>query len=198
MCWIKPIQIVWGPHDTVQSVLSHAPLNISFRRTLVGGKLTAWHEVQLKVAQVNLSDERDIFSWNLTKDGVFRYNQCIAYWWTQGAPFNPKLIYKLKVSLKIKKILWYLQQGVILTKDNLLRRNWKGSKTCVFCNSNETIQHFFFDCHHVRNIWRVVYITIGLQSPSSISHMFRSWLSRVNSKERNLILVGPTALLKVA
>jgi hypothetical protein len=65
-------QIVWRPHDTVQFVLPHAPLNISFRRTLIGDKLTAWHEVQFKVAQANLSDERDIFSWNLTKDGVFR------------------------------------------------------------------------------------------------------------------------------
>jgi hypothetical protein len=55
----------------MQYVLSHPPLNISFRRTLVGDKLAAWHEVQLKVAQVNLSNERDIFSWNLTKDGVF-------------------------------------------------------------------------------------------------------------------------------
>jgi hypothetical protein len=65
-------QIIRRPHDTVQSMLSHAPLNISFCRTLVGDKFTAWHEVQFKVVQlVNLSDERDIFSWNLTKDGVF-------------------------------------------------------------------------------------------------------------------------------
>jgi hypothetical protein len=80
----------------------------------------------------------------------------------------------LKVLLKIKIFLWYLQQGVILTKDNLLRRNWKGTKTCVFCNSNETIQHHFFDRHNTHNIWRDVYITTGLQSPRSISHMFRS------------------------
>jgi hypothetical protein len=64
-------QIVQRPHGTVQSMLSYAPLNISFRRTLVGDKFTAWYEVQLKVAWVNLSDERDIFSWNLTKDVVF-------------------------------------------------------------------------------------------------------------------------------
>jgi hypothetical protein len=40
-----------------------------------------------------------------------------------GAPFNHKLIWKLKVPLKIKTFLWYLQQGVVLTKDNLLRIN---------------------------------------------------------------------------
>jgi hypothetical protein len=93
-----------------------------------------------------------------------------------------------------KKIFWYLQQGVILTKDNLLCRKRKESKTCVFCYSNETIQHFFIGCHHARNIWRVVHITTGLQIPRSISHMFRSWLSRVNSKDKNLILVGVAAL----
>jgi hypothetical protein len=87
----------------VQSVLSHAPLNISFRRTLVGDKLTAWHEVQFKVVQVNLSDERDIFSWNLTKDAwCFSVRSMYNILMDRGAPFNHKLIWKLKVLLKIK------------------------------------------------------------------------------------------------
>jgi hypothetical protein len=32
---------------------------------------------------------------------------------------------------------------------------------CVFCNSNKTIQHIYIGCHHARNIWRVVHMTIG-------------------------------------
>jgi len=35
--------------------------------------------------------------------------------------FTNKSIWKLKLSLKIKIFLWYLQRGVILTKDNLAK-----------------------------------------------------------------------------
>jgi hypothetical protein len=36
--------------------------------------------------------------------------------------------WKLKVALKIKIFLWYLKREVVLTKDNLVRRNWDGGK----------------------------------------------------------------------
>lgn len=29
---------------------------------------------------------------------------------------------------KIKIFIWYLQREVMLTKDNLVKRNWKGNK----------------------------------------------------------------------
>ncbi|KAL5655443.1 hypothetical protein ACJX0J_034762 [Zea mays] len=32
------------------------------------------------------------------------------------------------VPLKIKIFMWYLIRGVVLTKDNLLRRNWHGDR----------------------------------------------------------------------
>jgi hypothetical protein len=38
-------------------------------------------------------------------------------------PFRHKIIWKLKVPLKIKIFLWYVQQGALLTKDNLSKRN---------------------------------------------------------------------------
>jgi hypothetical protein len=41
--------------------------------------------------------------------------------------------------------MWYLKRGVVLIKDNLIMRNWRGEKYCVFCTHDETIQHLFFD-----------------------------------------------------
>lgn len=46
---------------------------------------------------------------------------------TDSIPYR-SIVWKLKVPLKIKIFLWYLQKGVILTKDNLLKRRWKGGK----------------------------------------------------------------------
>ena len=40
------------------------------------------------------------------------------------------------MSLKIKVFRWYLLKGVVLTKDNLARRNWNVSLRCCFCMKN--------------------------------------------------------------
>jgi hypothetical protein len=37
--------------------------------------------------------------------------------------------------------MWFLLTGVIVTKDNLLKRHWRGDHPCYFCDNNETIQH---------------------------------------------------------
>jgi hypothetical protein len=49
----------------------------------------------------------------------------------------------MKIPHKNIFFAWYLRWGVILTKDNLIKRNWHGSKSCVFCSHDETIKHFF-------------------------------------------------------
>ena len=36
---------------------------------------------------------------------------------------NNKKIWKMKIPLKNKIFAWYLRRGVILTKDNLIKRN---------------------------------------------------------------------------
>jgi hypothetical protein len=37
--------------------------------------------------------------------------------------FHHKVLWKLKLSLKIKKFVWYLLRRVILTKDNFAKQN---------------------------------------------------------------------------
>jgi hypothetical protein len=49
-------------------------------------------------------------------------------------------IWRMKLPLKIKIFLWFLKKGVTLTKDNLAKRNWNGSKVGSFCSSLETIK----------------------------------------------------------
>jgi hypothetical protein len=44
-----------------------------------------------------------------------------------GSVIRNTLIWKLKIPLKIKKFMWYMQKEVVLTKDNLAKRNWNGT-----------------------------------------------------------------------
>ena len=57
-----------------------------------------------------------------------------------------KDIWKAKLPLKIKIWMWLINHNAILTKDNLLKRNWLGDPTCAFGNETETIPHIFFEC----------------------------------------------------
>ena len=74
-----------------------------------------------------------------------------------------EIFWKTKTPLKIKIFLWYLKRGVVLTKDNLLKRRWKGDSKCNFCGSEETIQHLFFDCRVAWFVWNVLFITFNIQ-----------------------------------
>jgi hypothetical protein len=175
--------------------MNQMPLNISFRRALVGDKMTAWNNLVAKISTYQLSNGRDIFTWDLHRHCNFTAQSMYQYLINQDTPFVNKFLWKLKIPLKIKIFLWYIQRGVILTKDNLVKRNSSESKKCCFCDLNETIQHLFFGCQHAKTIWRVVQVAAGLTPPKSIAHMLRNWLMGISTKERNLIFVGAAALM---
>ncbi|WVZ96532.1 hypothetical protein U9M48_042161 [Paspalum notatum var. saurae] len=180
------------PHKTVENVFSQMPINITFRRSLVGDKLIAWHNLLAKIANVQLSNGRDAFTWELHRHGHFSVRSMYHFLMDQGTPFRSNFIWKLKIPLKIKIFLWYLHHGLILTKDNLAKRNWHESQKCCFCDSNETIEYLFFECQHAKNFWSIVHIAIGLTPPNSASHLLGHWLTCIGRNDRNLIFVGVT------
>jgi hypothetical protein len=105
------------------------------------------------------------------------------------------MIWKLKLPLKIKIFLWYLERGVILNKDNLIQRNWRGGKQCVFCSQPESIQHLFFDCHFAKFIWTAVQISFNIQKPLSVLHLFNDWTSSMSRNMRKLLLTCTATLI---
>jgi hypothetical protein len=63
--------IVRRKSDTIANVLSAIPLNVSFRRYLEGNNLTLWNDLVLRVAQIQLRDQNDVFKWNLHQSDQF-------------------------------------------------------------------------------------------------------------------------------
>jgi hypothetical protein len=156
----------------VAQVLSTIPLNVSFRRSLTNNHLFAWHHLVSKVASTNLSNDKDVFVWNLQKNGIFSARSMYASILQCGVAPTKCRLWKIKAPLKVKIFLWYLWKGVTLTKDNLAKRNWQGSLKCYFCSATETIHHLFFNCHLASFIWNAVHITFGIQPPSSFPDLF--------------------------
>ena len=52
--------IAYNRQDTVANVLNGDPINLSFRRTLVGQKLVEFQNLVAMITQINLLDERDV------------------------------------------------------------------------------------------------------------------------------------------
>ena len=161
--------IVRQKHQTVASVMSTLPLNISFRRALVGGKLKRWFDLVALVMNVNLGEAADRWEWNLGKHHMFSVKSMYNDLMQSGKTPENCALWKLRLPLKVKIFLWYIQKGVTLTKDSLLKRDWRGEETCCFCSCKETIQHLFFDCHLEKFVRNFVLVVSGLEPPSSVA-----------------------------
>jgi hypothetical protein len=103
-------------------------------------------------------------------------------------------IWQVKIPSRIKIFLWYLKRGVILTDDNLSRRNWNGDKSCAFCHYPETIQHLFLDCYYAKFLWRAVHLMFGISAPLSMEDLFVTW-SKMGSKPQNALLLTTASAL---
>jgi hypothetical protein len=83
---------------------------------------------------------------------------------------------------------------MLLTKDNLVKRKWKGCTEYCFCDSNETVQHLFISCPFVRIIWCMVYFMYNLPPPTNITNMFDNWLNGIPKNARARIRIVVSAL----
>ena len=95
--------------------------------------------------EVQLSHQPDGLRWKLTRSGVFTVKSMYIDIINSNSIPTSKFVWAVKVPLKIKVFMWFIHKQVILTKDNLIKRNWTGPTRCSFCDRDETIKHLFFD-----------------------------------------------------
>jgi hypothetical protein len=189
-------RIARNKSDTIAVVLETTPPNVSFTRNLIGVRLANWHVLQERLTGIQLTDDRDVFRWNLHDNGRFSVASMYKALLNSDCPATKfKSLWKMRIPLKTKIFSWYLRRGVILTKDNLARRNWQGNMKCCFCHHDETIKHLFFECHFARSIWSTIQIASTLYPPSSVSNIFGNWLQGIDIRDRTHIRVGAIALL---
>jgi len=136
---------------------------------------------------------RDKFIWGLNKTGVFTVRSMYKHLINNGIIVSQE-IWKTKIPLKTKIFMWYVKRGVLLTKDNIAKRNWNGNQGCCFCNNKESIQHLFFDCHLAKFIWRIVFITLGLSPPRNTDHLFNQWSNQRGTEYKPFLLAGAASL----
>lgn len=173
--------------------MSSVPLNIGFRRTLIGDKWTSWLHLVHRLMMVRLSADPDSFTWKLINTGVFSVKSMYRDLMDGHIVFPRKYLWKIKIPLKIKIFMWFLNRKVLLTKDNLAKRNWSGCKQCCFCGLEETIQHLLISCPYARLVWRIVHVSFNLPPPTNVTNMFGNWLNGVDKKLKAQIRVRVSA-----
>jgi hypothetical protein len=186
--------IVQHRNVLVADVLAQVPLNITFRRVLQGNKWTAWLHLCRRLMNVTLENEPDTFAWNLTTSELFIVKHMYEDLMTDHTPYLRKYLWKIKIPLKIKKFMWFLHNKVLLTNDNLAKRNWKGCTKCCFYGVHETIEHRFIACPFSKLLWRVVFFDFDLPPPANINNMFGNWLNGVDKKAKDRIHIGVSTL----
>ena len=92
-------------------------------------------------------------------------------------------------------MFWYLRRCLIITKNNLVKRNWHESTNCVFFPQEKTLKYLFFECRFACSIWSVIQIVSNLYPPNSVANVFGNWLHEIDKKFRTVIRVGAIAVI---
>jgi hypothetical protein len=156
-----------------------------------------WLHLVRRLMDVHLSQQPDQLHWKLTKNGLFSIKSMYLDMINSGSIPRSVHIWKVKVHLRIKVFMWFVHKQVILTKDNLAKCNWTGSRRCSFCDHDGSIKHLFLDCPMAKILWRSVHIAFNISPPNSINTLFGTWLNGVETETAKHIRIGVCALLCV-
>jgi hypothetical protein len=86
----------------------------------------------------------------------------------------------------------FLHNKIVLTKDNLAKRNWNGCQKCCFCD--EPMEHLFLDCPFAKIVWSMIYFAYNISAPINITNMFDNRLNGVSKNDKARIQIGISAL----
>jgi hypothetical protein len=91
--------------------------------------------------------------------------------------------------------MWLVSQNAILTKENLVKRKWKGNKSCAFCNENESVGHLFFECPTPKYVWSLLAYSLGSVCTPSSMDQYWLWIHKILPQAPKLHAVGLAAVI---
>ena len=81
---------------------------------------------------------------------------------------------------------WLIVRKSILTKDNLIKRGWRGKQGCVYCGQDETIDHLFFTCSAAKLLWRLIKCSFNLKtSPKGVDDCMGPWAKSFVDRQKD-------------
>jgi hypothetical protein len=155
----------------------HRQGQLQFKRCLPPILFEQWLTVVDKIYHYSFSNAEDIPIWHWNKNKTFSTRSVYDYLTRESTRKSFKHIWKAKIPYKIKIFLWLVENNAILTKDNLIKRNWVGDPTCYFCQEPETNQHLFFQCSIAKIIWGIVVLCFGANNIPHDIQQYKTWIA---------------------
>jgi len=135
-----------------------------------------WVSLIDEVYSYPFENEEDKISWKMHKSGGFS-TRSVYDLMTSGDTGHPfSHIWKARIPHRIKIFMWLYENKAILTKENLLRRNWQGDPSCYFCPNDENMDHLFFTCPIAKVIWGMIAITLGANNIPENLDQYKIWI----------------------
>jgi hypothetical protein len=119
---------------------------LTFRRWLDEYDQNQLRQLRDMLLACPLGQQKDKPSWAWGKHKIFSVKSMYTHLCVGEVGGSNKKIWKAQIPLKIKVFMWLITQNAILTKDNMIKRNWQGDRHCRFCDKEENLVHLFFDC----------------------------------------------------
>jgi len=170
--------------DIVAEVWSNQGWNLSFR-----SPLNDW-EIQRLVDFFGIleqfkgtSTSQDGLFWNHNCNGNFSVKEAykkLNSFTHQVTGWPWKLIWKVKIPLKVSCFTWLLAKQAVLTQENLMKRGIQLSPRCFLCGEEaETVNHLFLHCRITNILWSIFINSKGLLwvMPRNIVQALKIWSS---------------------
>ena len=88
---------------------------------------------------------------------------------------------------KTKIFQLFIKRRIVLTKDNLSKRNLSGDKSCMFCSRHETVQHPFLECLYDTFLWWAIHLVLGLKTTLNVMDIFHDWHKQRGRSNKTLL-----------
>jgi hypothetical protein len=147
-----------------------------------------------KLKNFTLNDEKEQSLWKWTSSRKFTVKSVYEHLTKDGRGESNKRIRKAKIPEKIKIFMWLAEQKAILTKDNLIRRKWKGSPGCYFCGNPETTDNIMFSCPTAKVVWGVVALCFHQRNRPICYEQFWVWIVNALPGGQKVYMLGLAAV----
>ena len=149
-----------------------------------------WMALLEKVFSYNFENQEDIVLWKWCSKKTFTTKSVYDHLSEEGNTNTFSHIWKTRIPYKIKIFTWLLEKGVVLTKDNMVKRKWTGDPSCVFCDQVETINHLFFQCPVAKCVWALVGQCIGATDIPRNNTQYKLWIDNGYQMDKKFTTSG--------
>jgi hypothetical protein len=140
---------------------------------------------------ISLTNEDNMHVWMFHPSGVYSVRSFCAVVNNGGiTPVHTPAIWKLSIPPRIHVFLWLLADKKTLTRDNLHKRRHDDDRSCLFCSEPESVDHLFFKCFVVQQIWEALSTIFKVQLGSDFESIARWWVSNNKHAVLNIFCSG--------